>query len=122
MQIYLKQKKERVLRLNSYKVEIIDASKELTGKERMTLKDLSNVVNLDRVRVSKPVTISVDYYAVLRVYTVKVGRGRGILYVLIDKGGTMYTTRCTAFWNSFKNYWKDMKNSNAECKLIIYEL
>lgn len=112
----------------NYKIEILEVSKELTEQERVNLKDLSSFRNLDMaVRKGKPIMISVDAYAELRIDGVKVGTGKyrkigtgnNILYVLIDKDGTKYTTRTSSFWYSFKNLWKDMQNSKAECKLVI---
>lgn len=109
--------------MNNYKVEIIEVSKELTGKERVKLKDLTRAVKLDTVvTVDTPLVISVDAYAVLNVHNDKADTGEYIVYVLIDKGGTKYTTGSASLWDSFTDIWEEMKDSGEEYELEIYKM
>ena len=57
--------------MEGYNVTIAKASKELTHKERVRMKDTTNALSLDEVTQDGPVLIDLDFYSVLNVHNEK---------------------------------------------------
>ena len=55
--------------MEGYKANITFASKELTGKEKVMLKDLTNAVSLDDATDGNaPLVVDLDYYALIHIH------------------------------------------------------
>ena len=55
--------------MEGYKVEIIHSTKELTVREKIRIKDLSNAIQLDDATQQEGnIVIDFDYYVILMVH------------------------------------------------------
>ena len=57
--------------MTGYSVKIVDASKELTKKERVMLKDTGDALKLDEIIQGEPIIINPDYWVKLTVHNEK---------------------------------------------------
>lgn len=105
-----------------YSVEIKEVSKELSAKERIQLKDTTDVVKLDTATQSEAVIIDVDFYAELSIHNEHSEDKDYANYVIVDKDGTRYVTGSQSFWSSFQNIYNEMENSNEDWSLKVYRM
>lgn len=100
--------------LTGYSVEIVQCSKELSHKERVKIKDTAGAIKLDEVTQEQEVIIKPAMYAVLAIHNEKAENGDYNVYVVVDEGGTMYTTGSESFWTSFMNIYEEMRDETGE--------
>ena len=108
--------------MDGYSVKIREASWEMSGKERVMLKDTSDAVKLDTVTTEEPVLIDVDKFAILDIHNEKSDNKDYINYVVVDKDGTKYVTGSNSFWSSFMNIYSEMLTSDEPYKIKVYKL
>lgn len=110
--------------MKGYEVTIKECSRELTARERIMVKDISNAVKLD-VAANNPagIDITVADYAILSIHNDKaVGDKDYENYVLIDKNGTKYVTGSPSFWSAFSQIADEMAGETEEWSINVYKL
>ena len=112
--------------MTGYSVKVVDSSKELTKKETVMFKDLSDAINLSEFidESNDAVIIDVDSYAHLEIHNEHAKDGQNKDYdnfVIVDKNGTRYYTGSNSFWASFVGIWEEMKDSDEEWSLKVYK-
>jgi hypothetical protein len=100
--------------LTGYTVEIVQCSTELTHKERVKIKDTTDAIKLDEVTQGQEVIINPAMFAVLAIHNEKSENGDYNVYVVVDEGGTKYTTGSESFWTSFMNIYEEMRDETGE--------
>lgn len=106
-----------------FSAKIIETSKELTKKQEVMLKQLTDAIKLDKVTsFEEDVIIDVDSYAVLSVHNDKAEDPDYTTYVIIDKNGQKYTTGSPSFWSAFMDIFSDMAGSGEEWQLKVFKL
>ena len=100
--------------MTGYSVKIEKASKELTKKERVMLKDTSDALKLDDVIHGEPIIINPDYWVMLMVHNEKSDNVDYPVYLIVDKDGTKYVTGSEAFWTTFSDIWDEMTEDGIE--------
>ena len=108
--------------MEGYKTEIIKSSKELSGKEKLIFKDLSNAVKLDSATDGQSLRITPVDYAVIKVHNEKSENPDYNNYVIVDKDGTKYVTGSPSFWQAFTDIWDAMVDEDEEYEIEIYKL
>lgn len=108
--------------MEGYKTEITESSKELSGKEKLIFKDLSNAVKLDSATDGKQLRITPVDYAVIKVHNEKSENPDYNNYVIVDKDGTKYVTGSPSFWQAFTDIWDAMADEDEEYEIAIYKL
>lgn len=108
--------------MTGYEVTIKEASKELTAKERIQLKDTTGAIKLDKATQVEEVTIDVDFYAELEIHNEKAEDKDYANYVVVDKNGNKYVTGSTSFWSSFINIYNEMKDEKEPWSIKAYRL
>lgn len=103
----------------NYKVTIESVSKELTTKERIQLKDLSDAQRLDKLTQVEPVFINVDFYATLSVHNEKSDDKDYKNYVVVAKDGTRYVTGSQSFITAFEDIMDEISDSGEEIELVV---
>jgi hypothetical protein len=99
----------------TYNVQIAEASKELTVKERIQLKDTSGALGLNEATDTEAVIIDVDFYATLDVHNEKAQGDKDYKqYILVDKSGQRYATSSTSFWNTFIGIADEVSDAGLE--------
>lgn len=104
---------------SNYTATITEASRELSPKERVMFKDLGNAESLIDVAKSAvengtKAIITVKDYAIINVHNEKADDVDYTNYLLVDDNNNKYYTGSTSFWNSFKNIYDEMKDSDEE--------
>lgn len=105
----------------TYSANIKFASKELTAKERIMLKDTTNAIALDEACEGAPVTIDPAFYAVLAVHNEKAKDKDYEKYIIVDKAGTKFVTGSASFLRSFKDIMDEMNGSGEEFQIEVYK-
>ena len=112
--------------MKGYSVKVVDSSRELTKKEQVMFKDLSDAINLSEFidEHGGSVMIDVDSYVELAIHNEKAKDGQNTdysNYEIVDKNGTCYYTGSESFWSSFKDIWDEMNESNEDWALKVYK-
>lgn len=110
----------------NYSVKVVESSKELTKKETVMFKDLSDAVNLSEFidEQHEAVMIDVESWTELAIHNENAKEGQDkdyTNYVVVDKNGTRYYTGSESFWSSFKDIWCEMSDSTEEWSLKVYK-
>lgn len=105
---------------NNYSVRIAESSKELSAKERIQFKDLSDTIGLDYATQEGDVFITPVAYAILEVHNDNLETPDYEKYVIIDASGQRYSTGSNSFWNAFKNIYDEMVNEEDEWAIKVY--
>lgn len=109
---------------NDYSVKIIETSKELTTRERVLFKDVSNAVKLDTALDSDgtPLIITPMDYAILAVHNGKSTKNPDYEnYVIVDPEGNKYVTGSPSFWSAFMDIWEEMAGEDKGWQIAIYK-
>lgn len=105
--------------MEGYNVTIAKASKELTHKERVRMKDTTNALSLDEVTQDGPVLIDLDFYAVLNVHNEKSESIDYTVCILVDKAGTKYRTGSPSFLTAMDEIMVDMADCDEPWQLEV---
>lgn len=105
--------------MEGYNVTIVKASKELSHKERVRMKDTTNALSLDEVTQDGPVLIDLDFYAVLNVHNEKSESVDYTVCILVDKAGTKYRTGSPSFLTALDEIMVDMADCDEPWQLEI---
>lgn len=100
--------------MTGYKVEIREASVDLTPKQRILLKDTTGATKLDVATQEGPVLINPGMWAVLAIHNEKSSNPDYFNYIVVDKDGTKYVTGSESFWDTFYDIWSDMQEDPGE--------
>lgn len=100
--------------MEGYKAVVERASKELSAKEKIMLKDMSDAVKLDDIVKENPLIISPDYYALVAVHNEKSDTKDYKKIVLVDKDGTKYTTGSMPFITTFEDIVDEMADAGED--------
>lgn len=123
--------------MEGYSVNIKFASKELSAKQKVMLKDTTNALSLDELTQPKPitneegevirlepqtVTIDPDFYVTLMVHNEKAEDKDYEKHVIEDKSGTKYVTGSASFITSFVEIMEEMSGSDEEFQIEVYRM
>ena len=108
--------------MEGYSVKIEFASKELTAKERVMLKDTTNAVSLDEATQGAPLVIDPAYYVTLMVHNEKAEDKDYKKHVIVDKAGTKYVTGSESFITSFVDIMDEMEGTDEEFQIQVYRM
>ena len=109
--------------MTGYSVEIVNSTKELTGKEKIMVKDTSNAVKIDDVTNNgNSITISPKILVTLKVHNEKAQDKDYFKYIIIDENGDKYVTGSESFIASLKNIMSDMEEEEEEYSVVIYKM
>ena len=96
--------------MKGYEVNIVSATKELSPKEKIKLKDLSNSINLDNATQAEgKVVIDYDYHVLLNIHNEKSKDRKDYQnVVVVDKDGTKYNTGSESFLTTLEDITDEM--------------
>jgi len=105
--------------MRDYKATVTEASKELTAKEKIMLKDTSNAESLDQLTQDaafdgKKVLIEVDFYAIIEIHNAKSDNPDYMNIVIVGKDGRKYVTGSDSFITTFIDIFNEMKEAGEE--------
>lgn len=108
-----------------YKAKVADASRELTAKEKIMLKDTSNAFSLDELTQeaqfnNEKLILNIDYYVTIDVHNDKSDDKDYQQFILVDKDGKKYYTGSTSFINNFIDIFEELTEAGEEVTIEIY--
>lgn len=108
-----------------YKAKVCEASRELTAKEKIMLKDTSNAISLDEMTQEaqfnkEKVVLNIDYYVTIDVHNDKADDKDYQQFILVDKDGKKYYTGSTSFINNFIDILEELTEAGEEVTIEIY--
>lgn len=98
--------------MEGYKVNITFASKELSVKEKLAVKDFTAAVSIDSALDNDgSLIIAPAMYAILDVHNERSKKEKDYRkFVVVDRAGTKYTTGSESFFSSFKEIFDIMQD------------
>lgn len=109
--------------MEGYICNIKFSSKELSAKERVSIKDTTNAVSLAVACETAPLVITPDYWVELEVHNEHSKESKDYNhYVIADISGTRYYTGSPSFWSSFCNIMNEMDGSNEEFSIEVSQM
>lgn len=109
--------------MTGYEVKIIESSKELSARERISLKNFDEMIALDdAVNAETPrLMIDVSGYVVASVHNEKSDNVNYNKFIIIDKDGQRYITGSNPFFSAFKEIWDEMDGENEDWGITVYK-
>lgn len=109
--------------MTGYEVKIIESSKELTARERISLKNFDEMISLDGVVNTENPRLKIDVsgYVVVSVHNEKSDNVDYEKFIIIDKEGRRYITGSKPFFSSFKEIWDEMVGENEDWGITVYK-
>lgn len=106
-----------------FSVTIRESSRELSPKEKVMMKDISNAVKLDTACEEEAIVIYPAYHVILDVHNSKSDNPDYTNYVIVDKEGKKYVTGSPSFWNAYTDIMSEMYDVDDEdWALEVYKL
>ena len=109
--------------MKPYEVTVKEASKELSAKEKIRLKDLSNSINLDALTQQEgKVILDIDYYAIVGIHNEKSKERQDYdNIIIVDVGGNKYNTGSQSFITAFTDIIDELADAGeTECQIEVY--
>ena len=109
--------------MTGYEVKIIESSKELSARERISLKNFDEMIVLDEaVNAETPrLMIDVSGYVVASVHNEKSDNVDYNKFIIIDKDGQRYITGSNPFFSTFMEIWYEMDGENDDWGITVYK-
>lgn len=105
----------------NYNVAIVACSKELSAKERVALKTMTDAIRLDTATSEGPVEIYPEYWAELAIHNEKSQDKDYSNYLLVDRNGNKYVTGSNSFWDSFNDIADEMEDETEEWGIKVFQ-
>lgn len=104
-----------------YEAKIVQCNKELTAKQRISLKDTGDAIRLDEATQEAVVIIYPDIIAEIGVHNEKSENKDYSNYVIVDKQGNKYVTSSQSFWRQLSDIADEMLDEdNEEWGIKVY--
>lgn len=112
--------------MEGYSVKIIESSKELTAREKISAKDFSNAMALDTelIDANSTVVITPAAYLILGVHNEHSKNDKDYKkYLIIDTAGNKYVTGSESFFTAFLDIFKAMSEDapDEEYSIEVYK-
>ena len=108
--------------MTGYSVTIKETSRELTAKERVSIKDTTSCIRLDEATKDAKVTIFPSLFCVLGIHNEKSDDKDYENYIIVDKDGVKYVTGSNSFWSSFMDIATEMEGETEEWGIEVYRV
>ena len=108
--------------MTGYSVKIVNASKELSARDRVAVKDTTNALALDDATKDSPLVIAIDYYVELAVHNEKSEDKDYKKYVVVDKSGNKFVTGSESFFTAMLEIMDEMSDSGENFEIQVYRM
>lgn len=101
---------------SNYSATIIEASRELTARERVMFKDTQNAISMNdfaeqaKSEGGKAIIENVKDFIHLSIHNDKSDDKDYDNYLIVDGNNDKYVTGSQAFWNAFMSIYEEMKD------------
>lgn len=108
--------------MTGYFVKIVNASKELSARDRVAVKDTTNAIGLDDATKDSPLVIAIDYYVELAVHNEKSEDKDYKKYVVVDKSGNKFVTGSESFFTAMLEIMDEMTDAGEDFEIQVYRM
>ena len=108
--------------MTGYSVKIVYASKELSARDRVAVKDTTNAIALDDATKDSPLVIAIDYYVELAVHNEKSEDKDYKKYVVVDKSGNKFVTGSESFFTAMIEIMDEMVDAGEDFEIQVYRM
>lgn len=109
--------------MENYKVTVREASKELSAKERIMMKDTSNALRLDNeINPGDTIVINPMFHAVLDVHNERSENKDYTVLVIVDTDGKKYSTGSPSFLTAYLDIAEEMEGSDESWSIEVYKM
>lgn len=108
--------------MTGYSVKIVNASKELSARDRVAVKDTTNAIGLDDATKDSPLVIAIDYYVELAIHNEKSEDKDYKKYVVVDKSGNKFVTGSESFFTAMLEIMDEMAESGEDFEIQVYRM
>ena len=105
----------------NYESKVVEASRELTAKERIRFKDLTDAISIDTATADGAIQFAVKDYAIVKIHNENSEDKDYTKYVLEAEDGTLYVTGSESFWKSFIDIYTEMQGENEAWELKVFK-
>lgn len=108
--------------MTGYSVKIVNASKELSARDRVAVKDTTNAIALDDATKDSPLVIAIDYYVELAIHNEKSEDKDYKKYVVVDKSGNKFVTGSESFFTAMIEIMDEMADADEDFEIQVYRM
>lgn len=108
-----------------YATKVMHVTKELTARERIKFKDVSDAQRLDDIVNDTPVLITIDYYGEVAVHNEHSENKDYTVFILVDTDGKKYATGSESFMKALEDISDELADSGEDLKgteIKVYKL
>lgn len=104
-----------------YSAKVVEATRELTGKERVAIKTFANARQLDVVtqNYEDGVLIDIDYVAKVAVHNEKSDNKDYNKYIYMDKDGIMYVSGSETLYRAYQEIAEEMEDEDEDWAIKV---
>lgn len=104
-----------------YSAKVVEATRELTAKERVAIKMFTDAYQLDGItqNYEDGVLINVDYVAKVAVHNEKSDNKDYNKYIYVDKGGTMYVSGSETLYRAYQEIAEEMEDEDEDWAIKV---
>lgn len=102
--------------MKGYSATVVEASRELTPREKVKYKDTSDCVKLDEALSGEQgnyLVITPTMFVIVEVNNEKSEQKTYSQYIIEDEDGTKYITGSDSFFDTFSDIWSDMTDEEG---------
>lgn len=108
--------------MNGYKAVVKESVKGLTAREKIAIKALNDVTELnDLVTPEQAIMINLDNVVTVQVHNEKSNNQDYNKYVYIDKDGTKYVSGSEPLYTTVKDILSDIEDAIADGEMVETE-
>lgn len=104
-----------------YSVQIVEGSKEFTGKQAVMIKDTQNSIGLNDLTKDGEFVFKPIDYAVLEIHNEKSENKDYMVYVFITADGEMYSTSSINLFETMTDIITDMTGCNEDWAIRVFQ-
>lgn len=97
-----------------YIVTIEYCSRELSARDKIRIKDMTNAISIDEATQEAPLAIDYDYHAILAVHNEKSDNKDYTKTVILDKAGNKYVTGSDSFRRAMEDIVDEMADAQED--------
>lgn len=104
-----------------YKSEVIYSEKDLTKKEQVMLKDMSDVLSIDELTKETSLIIDVDFMLKVKIHNDEIegDNKEYIKMVFVDKNGDRYASGSESLMRAYEDIAEDMEDSDEPWSIKV---
>ncbi len=101
---------------SNYSATILEASRELTAREKVMFKDTQNAISMNefaeqaKEQGGKAIIENVKDFVHIQIHNEKSEDKDYDNYIVVAENGDKYVTGSQAFWNAFMDIYNEMKD------------